>query len=99
MCLGDELDQVLAGAESRIDVEEVLNAVPVVGVQMPALPKDWTQPHGRHAQALEIVELAGDTRQSSALVAIASGRRPAVPAPGLSVGLIGTGICRLRPIE
>jgi hypothetical protein len=45
----DKIDQVIAAAESRIDLQEVLNSVSVVGVEMPALPKDRAQPDGANA--------------------------------------------------
>jgi hypothetical protein len=39
-----QIDQVLAGPESRIHVQKILNAIPVIGVQVPPLLEDGAQP-------------------------------------------------------
>ena len=84
VCLSDELDQVFAGAESRIDVEEVLDPVAVVGVQMPALPEDRAEPDRGDAEAAEVVQFAGHATERAALEALPTRSGPGVPAPRLS---------------
>src|SRR4029450_4298822 len=99
MCLRDQLDKIIAAAESGIDLKKVLYPVAVVAVEMTALPKDWAPPDRRDAQGCEVVEFAGDSCQCPTLVAVAPRQRPDVPSPTLAVGLPGARICQFRPIE
>ena len=99
VCLTDELHQVIATAEARIDLEEVLDTVAVVGVQVAALPEDRAQPDSGDAQSLEIVQLAGNPGQCPALIAVTSRRRPGVPTPGFPVASVGRASVSLRPVE
>ena len=73
-----QVDQVLARSEPRIDLEEVLDAVAVEGVQAGALLEDRPDPQRGHAEALQVVEAAADAGDRAALPARA-GRRPLAP--------------------
>ena len=75
-----QLDQVLPCAETRVDVEEVLDRVAVKGVEVGALLEDRADPERGDAQAPEITQLRGDAGDRAALVAIAAALRPLVEA-------------------
>ena len=81
MRLADELHEIVARPEPRIDLEEVLDAVAVVGVEMAALLEHGAEPDGGRAEVAQVVELRGDAGDGAALPAAAPGPRPAVPAP------------------
>ena len=49
MRVGDQFDQIAPVAEMRIDVEEVLNAVSVIGVEVAALLENRPDLDRRHA--------------------------------------------------
>src|SRR6266446_391625 len=53
------LHEVRTGAKMRVDIEEIVNPVAVVGVVEGNLLKDRTDPYRRHPQTLEIPDLAG----------------------------------------
>jgi hypothetical protein len=40
----DQVDQIASVAQTRIDVQKILNTVAVVGIQVAALLEDWAQP-------------------------------------------------------
>jgi hypothetical protein len=61
-----EIPQVLAGAETGIDVEEILDGVAVVGVQIHPLLEGRIDPQAGDAQAFEVVELGEDAPQGAA---------------------------------
>lgn len=65
----DKIDQLFPCAEVRIDIEEVLNAVSMKGVEVSTLLEDRTQPDGRDAELFEIVELRLDALECAALPA------------------------------
>ena len=69
----DQIAQVLAGAEARVDVEEVLDGVPVVGLEVRALAPHRPDPQGGRAEFLEVGQLAGDARDGAALEGGAGG--------------------------
>jgi hypothetical protein len=56
----DEIDQVLARAETRIDIEKILDPITMIGVEVPALPEYRAQPQCRDPEIGEIVQLARD---------------------------------------
>ena len=58
-----EVDEILARAEARIDLEEVLDAVAVEGVEPRPLLEDRADPERRDAEALQVVEPAADARR------------------------------------
>jgi hypothetical protein len=66
VCRVDEIAQVLPRPEPRIDVEEVLDTVAVIGLQIRPLPLHRPDPQGRNAKALQIVELALDALERPA---------------------------------
>jgi hypothetical protein len=57
MCGRDQINKVLTAAESRIDIQEILDSVPVVGIQMSALFEDGAEPYRRYAKPFQIAEL------------------------------------------
>ena len=69
-----QVDEILARAEPRIDLEEVLDAVAVEGVEPGPLLEDRADPQRGHAEALQVVEPAADARDGAALPARARGR-------------------------
>ncbi len=81
----DEFDDVAPRAESRVDVEEMLDAVAVEGVEVAALLEHRAEPDRRDAELLQVVELGLHALDRAALPAVRSGLRPAVPAPALTV--------------
>src|SRR3954453_15100669 len=83
MRLADELHEIVARPEPRIDLEEVLDAVAVVGVEMAPLLEHGAEPDGGRAEVAQVVELRGDAGDGAALPAAAPGPRPPVPAPSL----------------
>ncbi len=56
----DEVAQILSGSEPRVDVEEVLDGVAVVGLQIGALLEGRVEPQPGDTQVLEIIELAAN---------------------------------------
>lgn len=60
-----QIPEVLPGAEAGVDVQKVLDAVAVVGLQICPLPPGGIQPEGGDAQILQIVELAGNTPEGA----------------------------------
>ena len=69
-----QVDEILARAEPRIDLEEVLDAVAVEGVEPGPLLEDRADPQRGHAEALQVVEPAADAGDGAALPARAGGR-------------------------
>src|SRR5262249_53802024 len=63
----DEVAELFSGSEMRIDVEEVLDAVAVVGRLERDLPENGADPQGSDAEPLEIAELAFQSFQRSTL--------------------------------
>src|SRR6185436_14374630 len=66
---GDEVDEVAAVTEARVDVEEVLHPVAVIAVRVAALLEDGAEPERRDAETLEIGELRRRTAERTALPA------------------------------
>ena len=85
-----QLDEIAARAEPRIDIQEMLDAVAVKSVQMPALLEYRAEPDRRDAQVVEVVEFGLHSLDRAALPAKRSGLRPAVPAPALPASDVGT---------
>ena len=52
-----QFDEIAPRAEPRIDIEEMLDAVTVERVQVPALLEDGAEPDGGNAQVLNVLEL------------------------------------------
>ena len=71
----DKVTQLLARAEVGVHVEEVLDAVAVVGGEVGALFPDGTDPEGGDAEAFQVAELVGDAADGAALPG-ASGAHP-----------------------
>ena len=69
-----QVDEILARAEPRIDLEEVLDAVAVEGVEPGPLLEDRADPQRGDAEALQVVEPAADAGDGAALPARAGGR-------------------------
>src|SRR5829696_6642014 len=86
MRLADELHEIVARPEPRIDLEEVLDAIAVVGVEMAALLEHGAEPDRGRAEVAQVVKLRGDAGDGAALPAAAPGPHPAVPAPARSGG-------------
>src|SRR5687768_17333978 len=84
MRVSDKFDQIAPVAEMRIDVEEVLNAVSVIGVEMAALLKDRPNPDRRHAEIFQVTEFGTNPAQRPALPPLGARLRPAIPSPGLA---------------
>ena len=53
------LHQVGPRAEMRVDLEEIVNPVAVVGIVEGHLLEDGTDPYGGHPETLEIADFAG----------------------------------------
>src|SRR5262249_18694404 len=97
--IGDQFDQVAPVAEMRVDVEEVLNAVSVIGVEMAALLEDRPYPDRRHAEIFQVAEFGTNPAQRPALPALSARSRPEVPSPRLAVGQSGSGGCQIATVE
>src|SRR4051794_4373327 len=82
--LGDKPDEILARAKMRIDFEEVLHAVAVKCVEMPALLEDRAEPDCRNAQIAQVSKFAAHTVDSAALPMILGRLGPKMPAPWLA---------------
>src|SRR5262245_7728936 len=63
----DQIPQILARAKAWIDVEEVLNAISMVGLQVRPLAPDGTDPQGGDAELPQVVQLALDPFERPAL--------------------------------
>jgi hypothetical protein len=61
VCFRDQLNHVLTIAESRIDVEEVLDGVAVIAVKVGALFEGRTNPKRGYAEPIKIVQLQRDS--------------------------------------
>ena len=61
------VDQVLAGAEPLVDLEEVLDAVAVVGVAAGPLLKHRADPQGGDPEPAQVVQPAADAVERAAL--------------------------------
>ena len=87
------LPQILAGAEMRIDVQEVLDAVAVVSLLIRHLLEDRADPHGGDPQALQVADLAGQPFQRAA------GPMAACLAPAGGIGLALDGVAGVAGLE
>ena len=91
MRVGDQFDQIAPVAEMRIDVEEVLNAVSMIGVEMAALLEDRPDPDRRYAEIFQVAEFGPNPSQRPALPPLGARLRPLIPSPRLAVGAIRAG--------
>jgi len=62
-----QVSQILARAKAGVDVQEVLDAIAVIRLQVNALFPGGIDPQGGDAQALQIVQLAGDALDRAAV--------------------------------
>src|SRR6185369_3022574 len=85
MRFGYHLDQITAVAEARVDVEKILNAIPVIGLFVAALLEYRAEPHGRDAEIFQITDLGVDAAERAALPAVRARFGPSIPAPRLAV--------------
>jgi len=53
----DQIDQISARAEVRIDIEEVLHTVTVESIEMPVLTENRIQSNSGNTECLQIIEL------------------------------------------
>src|SRR6516164_8033705 len=97
--VGDQFDQVAPVAETRVDVEEVLNAVSVISVEMAALLEDRPEPDRRHAEIFQIAELGTNPAQRPALPPLRARLRPSIPSPRLAVRQGGSGGGQFATVE
>jgi len=80
----DEIAELLARAEVRIDVEKVLNPVAVVARLERDLPEDRADPQGGDAEPPEVSELAPEPAERPALPAVAAAEpRVVIDAAGI----------------
>src|SRR5690606_14326778 len=86
-------------AEAGIDVEEVLDAVAVEGIEVATLLEDRAQPDRRHAQLAQIVELRSYARDRAALPAMSAGFSPQIPAPVRAIDRLRARRRAIAPIE
>ena len=63
---GDQLAQVFAAAETRLDVEKILRRVAVIGFGVARLLEYRTDPQRGHAEAFQIADLGGCARERAA---------------------------------
>jgi hypothetical protein len=83
----DQLDQIGARAEARVDLEEVLDAVAVIAVEMRALLEHRAEPEGAHAETLQVGQAGADAGERAALEPLLPRARPRVPAPARGAGV------------
>jgi hypothetical protein len=76
----DHVDEILAAAEVRVDLEEILDGVAVVRVQVPPLLEHRTDPQRGDAERLQIADLRRDPPQGASLPALAAALRPPIEA-------------------
>jgi hypothetical protein len=60
----DQIDQVLLGAEARIDAQVIVDVVAVIGLAV--VLEDGRQPDGRAAEAGDVIEMPLDAFESTA---------------------------------
>ncbi len=68
MCLFDESFGVSDGAEERIDVAIIRDVITTVTLRA---RKDGTEPHGVHAECLQIIEMRRCTGQVADTIPVA----------------------------
>lgn len=95
----DEVHQVAPAAEVGVDVQGVLDAIPVIAVQVAALLEHGAQPQRRHAEPFEVRQLGGNPLQCPALPALRARPRPAVPAPRLPVRPLWSGVGQALTVQ
>jgi len=66
-----EIDEVLLGADLGIDVEIVIDVVPVIGAGI--VFKDWGEPNGGTTQAGDVIKILGNTADPAAVEIVGSG--------------------------
>ena len=82
-----QVDEILAGAEVRVDIEEILDAVAMVGVGVRGhLLEHRADPDGRHTEALEVADLVLQSLQRATQPLVA-GVGPGGPVR--RVGVVG----------
>jgi hypothetical protein len=96
--LGDERDEIAARADTRIDLEKILDAVAVEGVEVAALLEDGAQPDRRDAEIPQIAELRAHAGKRPALPPVFSRAGPALPAPRGAVD-VRTRSRQIRAVE
>jgi hypothetical protein len=79
-----KIDEVLPCPEPRVDVEEVLDPVTVVGIQVRPLSEDGTDPERSDAELLEVVQASSDAAERAPLPPFA-GLGPLLPAPAVPI--------------
>src|SRR5512145_1829136 len=94
-----QFDQIAPVAEMWIDVEEVLNAVSVIGVEMAALLEDRPDPDRRHAEIFQVAEFGTNPAQRPALPPLGARLRPAIPSPGLAARRSRAGGGQIATVE
>src|SRR5262249_14536369 len=73
----DKVAELRAGAEMRVHIEEVLDAVAVVGRLKRDLPEDGADPQGGNAKPSQVAEFAPQPFERASLPA-AAGAKPGV---------------------
>jgi hypothetical protein len=84
---------------SVYQVEKVLDAVAMVGVEMTPLLEHWVEPDGGHPQLFQVRQLGHDAGDGATLPTLSAGLGPAVPPPRLFRALRRPGGCQVRPIQ
>jgi hypothetical protein len=70
--LADQLLQIPESAESRIDLQEILDAVAVIAVGLlPPILEDGAQPDHVRAEPLDVIQAAGDASKIPTLEQLA----------------------------
>jgi hypothetical protein len=73
-----QVAKILSASESRVNIEEILNAISMISLQVVPLVPHWASPQGRRAQFLEVVQLGRDAADGSALKTFSTLHPPAL---------------------
>ena len=95
----NERHQIVAGAHPRVDLQEVLHAVSMIGIQVAALLEDRAQPERCDAQVLQVGQFGLHALEGAALPSVCPGGGPSVPSPRRAVGETRTGCRQIVSIE
>ena len=84
-----QVRQIFSRPQVGVYVQEVLNAVAVIGIKIASLLEHRSDPQGCDAELLEVVQLGLDAPERAALPSVCAGLCPTVPTPRLGIGRHG----------
>ena len=99
VCRGYQLDERPAVAKTGIDLQEILNAIAVIGVEMAALLENGTDPERRNAQITKVAELGLDAAERATLPALRARLRPTVPSPRFAIRQVWPRGVQVLPVQ